>query len=76
MFETGIEILYSAFKPDLIEELGQGGFAKVFKAKFHGKHVAMKFIPLDKVKHSYAYDDESYGLHEYVNQEKVCFRTI
>ena len=62
----------SAFKPDLIEELGQGGFAKVFKANFHGKHVAMKYIPLDKVKNDYKYEKESYGCHEYYYQEKVC----
>lgn len=59
-----------AFKPDLIEPLGQGGFAKVFKAKFHGKICAMKYIPLDKVKDSYTFDVGSYGLHEYVSQEK------
>ena len=62
----------SAFKPDLIEELGEGDFAKVFKAKFHGKHVAMKYIPLDKVKEDYQYRTKSYGFHEYYNQEKVC----
>ena len=62
----------STFKPDLIEELGQGGFAKVFKANFHGKHVAMKYIPLDKVKNDYEYRVHSYGCHEYVLQENVC----
>ena len=61
-----------AFKPDLIEQLGEGGFAKVFKAKFHGREVAMKYIPLDKVKDGYKFDEKSYGVHEYLNQEKVC----
>ena len=61
----------STFKPDLIEPLGEGGFAKVFKAKFHGTIVAMKYIPLDKVKDGYEYSFDSYGLHEYNNQEKV-----
>ena len=60
----------SAFKPDLIEELGQGGFAKVFKAKFHGKYVAMKYIPLDKVKNGYEFAYDSYGCHEYYFQEQ------
>ena len=26
--------------------MGEGGQAKVFKAKFHGKDVAMKYVPL------------------------------
>ena len=56
----------------MIEELGQGGFAKVFKAKFHGKIVAMKYIPLDRVKEDYKYEIESYGCHEYCNQDRVC----
>ena len=60
----------STFKPDLVEELGEGGYAKVFKANFHRKSVAMKFIPLDKVADSYEYNTFSYGSHEYYNQEK------
>ena len=55
-----------------MEELGEGGFAKVFKAKFHGQLVAMKYIPLDKVKENYQYTPISYGCHEYCEQEKVC----
>ena len=60
----------------MIGPLGEGGFAKVFKAKFHGKDVAMKYIPLDKVKNGYQYRKGSYGLHEYINQEQVCSRSI
>ena len=56
----------------MIEELGEGGFAKVFKAKFHGQLVAMKYIPLDKVIENYEYKYDSYGCHEYNHQEKVC----
>ena len=59
--------------PSLIGELGEGGFAKVFKAKFHAKDVAMKYIPLDKVKDQYQYYSFSYGLHELYNQEKVRY---
>ena len=55
-----------------MEELGKGGFAKVFKAKFHGKIVAMKYISLDKVKNDYKYSEKSYGCHEYCNQDRVC----
>ena len=51
-------------------ELGQGGQAKVFKAKFHGNDVAMKFIPLDHVKDGFEYEVTSYGCHEFFFQEK------
>ena len=50
--------------------LGEGGQAKVFKAKFHGKDVAMKYIPLDKIKDRYEYDISSYGCSEFRMQEK------
>ena len=66
----------SAFKPDLVKPLGEGGFATVFKAKFHGKDVAMKYIPLDKVKKGYEYNTSSNGLHEYINQGKSLFKVI
>ena len=60
----------SNFKPKLISQLGEGGQAKVFKAKFHGQDVAMKYIPLDKLKDGYQYDITSYGCSEYFEQEK------
>ena len=60
----------SNFKPNLISQLGEGGQAKVFKATFHGKEVAMKYIPLDKFKHDYQYDYGSYGCNEFDMQEK------
>ena len=60
----------SNFKPKLISQLGEGGQAKVFKAKFHGKYVAMKYVPLDHVKDSYKYEFHSYGCHEFRNQEQ------
>ena len=41
----------SNFKPNLISVIGEGGQAKVFRATFHGQDVAIKYIPLDKVKH-------------------------
>ena len=52
-------------------DLGEGGQAKVFKAKFHGKDVAMKYIPLDHVKDDYKYDGYEYGCHEFYWQEKL-----
>ena len=50
--------------------MGEGGQAKVYKAKFHGKDVAMKFIPLDHAKDGYEYREVSYGCHEFYWQEK------
>ena len=58
------------FKPKLVSKLGEGGQAKVFKATFHGKDVAMKYIPLDKVKNSYEYEYNSYGCAEFFDQDK------
>ena len=60
----------SNFKPTLVSGLGEGGQAKVFKAKFHGKDVAMKYIPLDQAKDVYKYDYESYGCNEFYYQEE------
>ena len=59
------------FKPKLESQLGEGGQAKVFKAKFHRKNVAMKYVPLDHVKDNYEYKIGSYGCHEFFEQEKV-----
>ena len=81
---VGLLTLKSNFKPSLVSDLGKGGQAKVFKATFHGKDVAMKFIPLElfekrksKKKPNqnegpkpYQYKDRSYGCHEFVEQEK------
>ena len=60
----------SNFKPKLISQLGEGGQAKVFKGKYHGKDVAMKYIPLDKVKDGYQYDNRNYGCEEFYEQGK------
>ena len=63
----------SDFEPKLESQLGEGGQAKVFKAKFHGQDVAMKYVPLDKVKDNYEYKRNSYGCHEFYQQEKVFY---
>ena len=52
----------------LKRKLGCGGQAAVYKAKFHGKRVAIKFIPTDK--ETKRFDQQSYGCAEYVNQER------
>ena len=56
--------------------MGEGGQAKVFKAKFHGKSVAMKYIPLDQVKDDYKYCVGSYGCHEFFYQEKFLIEKV
>ena len=63
-------IIESNFKPNLVSQLGEGAQAKVFKAKFHGKDVAMKYIPLDKAKYNYQYEWGSYGCLEFFYQKK------
>ena len=61
----------SNFKPKLKSILGEGGQAKVFKAEFHGSDVAMKYIPLDKLKDGYTYQaTHSYGCYEVYQQER------
>ena len=64
-------IIESNFKPKLESQLGEGGQAKVFKAKFHGQKVAMKYIPLDSIKSGYKYSYLTYGCHEVYQQGKV-----
>ena len=49
------------------QQLGTGGFATVYKGLFHGVERAFKVIPLDEDEHKY--NIESYGCHEYYNQE-------
>ena len=56
--------------------MGEGGQAKVFKAKFHEKDVAMKYIPLDNVKDGYEYKSGSYGCHEFHYQEKLSIEEV
>ena len=70
VLKVGLLTIESHFKPKLISKLGEGGQAKVYKATFHGEDVAMKYIPLDKVKDEYEYKTTSYGCNEFYVQEK------
>ena len=71
VFEACLLTVERNFKPTLISQLGEGGQAKVFKGMFHGREVAMKYIPLDNVKDGYKYDAyKSYGCSEFYFQEK------
>ena len=69
-WSSALSTIQRRFKPKLIKKLGQGGQAKVYKAKFHKRDVAMKYIPLDKVKDRYEYTEFCYGLNEFYEQDK------
>ena len=57
------------FPFELIEELGRGGFARVYRGRFHQGEAAFKFIRIRE--ESYNYDREDAGCHEYWQQETV-----
>ena len=61
----------SNFKPNLKQLIAEGGHSKIFKATFHGRNVAIKYVPLDKMRSSYTYERDSYGCHEFDNQERI-----
>ena len=59
----------SGFPFELIEPIGEGGFATVFRGAFHDGEAAFKFVPVDL--NGYKYDLWSVGLHEYKQQKKI-----
>ena len=59
----------TGFPFELIEPIGKGGFATVFRGKFHQREAAFKFIPIDM--DGYDYDLNSVGIYEYRKQEKI-----
>ena len=59
----------TGFPFELIEPIGEGGFATVYRGKFHQREAAFKFIPINT--NGYKYDNTSVGLHEYYKQEKI-----
>ena len=59
------------FPFELIEPIGEGGFAKIYRGKFHEDEAAFKFIPIDHID-QYKYNDlKSVGVYEYKQQEEV-----
>ena len=52
----------------MIEPIGEGGFATVYRGKFHEGEAAFKFIPIDMDEYEYA--TSSVGIHEYWQQEQ------
>ena len=59
----------SGFPFELIERIGEGGFATVYRGKFHQGEAAFKFIPIDL--NEYKYKATSFGIYEYYQQEKI-----
>ena len=57
------------FPFELIEPIGEGGFATVYRGKFHQGEAAFKFIPIDT--DGYKYGPISVGIYEYRQQEKI-----
>ena len=61
--------LRSGFPFELIKPIGEGGFATVYRGKFHQGEAAFKFIPIEK--DGYEYKTYSVGIHEYDQQERI-----
>ena len=60
----------NGFPFELIEPIGEGGFAAVFRGAFHDGEAAFKFIPIHDFDR-YEYGVHSAGIHEYNQQEKI-----
>ena len=58
------------FPFELEEEIGKGGFASVYRGKFHQGQAAFKFIQI-KDEQTYKFDLYAVGCHEYCQQEIV-----
>ena len=59
----------SGFPFELIEPIGEGGFAVVFRGTFHNGEAAFKFVPIDL--DGCQYDMSINGIHEYQQQEMI-----
>ena len=60
----------AGFPFDLEDEIGKGGFASVYRGRFHQGHAAFKFVPIKK-EQTYTYDTDEVGCYEYHQQEMV-----
>ena len=60
----------TGFPFELEEEIGKGGFASVYRGRFHQGRAAFKFIQI-KNEEKFRYDWTSVGCYEYWQQEKV-----
>ena len=57
------------FPFELIAPIGEGGFATVYRGKFHQGEAAFKLIPIEM--DGYKYQWNSVGIYEYKQQEKI-----
>ena len=67
----------TGFPFKLENRLGKGGFASVYRGKFHGGDAAFKFIKVNE--EGYTYDWHAKGCREYTQQEMInnwCFLPI
>ena len=60
----------TGFPFELEEQIGKGGFASVYRGRFHQGHAAFKFIPITD-EQTYTYNWYAVGCHEYDQQEMV-----
>ena len=58
------------FPFELEEEIGKGGFASVYRGKFHQGKAAFKFVQI-KDEQTYTYDRDAVGCYEYYQQKRV-----
>ena len=59
----------TGFPFELVEPIGEGGFATVYRGKFHQGEAAFKFIPIDL--DGYKYDVNSVGIYEFYQQGNI-----
>ena len=64
----GQDVIGFPFK--LEEKIGKGGFASVYRGRFHQGQAAFKFVKI-KDEQTYTYDLDAIGLYEYDQQESV-----
>ena len=65
----------AGFPFELEEEIGKGGFASVYRGRFHQGHAAFKFVPI-KNEQTYEYDMYAVGCYEYWQQEMVIIKLL
>ena len=65
---SGQDVIGFPFK--LEEQIGKGGFASVYRGKFHQGQAAFKFVPI-KNEQTYTYRSNAVGCYEYYQQEVV-----
>ena len=71
-FKCGNKV--SGFPFELDKKLGSGGYAMVYKGRFHQNDAAFKFIPLQEGNFNYVLSDV--GCWEYNIQEMIIIKQL